>query len=100
MLHLLCGEETAPSHIWYNLWMLVRQCPGLTVYKSLDQPQCGIKLTTVQIQYSTCGWDRELATYRVKKQVGFVYIVKQSHCSLEVGHILPAKYYKDGVDNG
>lgn len=37
MLHLLCGEETAPSHIWYNLWMLVRQCPGLTVYKSLDR---------------------------------------------------------------
>lgn len=34
--------------------MLLRLCPGLTAYKSLDQTQHGIKLTTVQIEYSTC----------------------------------------------
>lgn len=52
-------RKTAPPYIWYNLWMLLRLCPGLMAYKSLDQTQHGIKLTTVQIEYSTCVWDRD-----------------------------------------
>lgn len=26
-------RKTAPPYIWYNLWMLLRLCPGLTAYK-------------------------------------------------------------------
>lgn len=33
------------SYIWYNLWMLLRTCPGSTVNASLDRTQAGIKLT-------------------------------------------------------
>lgn len=29
-LHLACEErKTAPPYIWYNLWVLLRPCPGL-----------------------------------------------------------------------
>lgn len=62
-LHLACGGgKKTPPYIWYNLWMLLRLCPGLTAYKSLDQTQHGIKLTTVQIEYSTCVWGRDTAS--------------------------------------
>lgn len=63
-LHPACGEKTAPPYIWYNLWMLLRLCPGLTAYKSLDQTQRGIKLTTVQLEYSTCmcAWGGDTAS--------------------------------------
>ncbi|TMS21233.1 hypothetical protein E3U43_015206 [Larimichthys crocea] len=62
-------RKTAPPYIWYNLWMLLRLCPGLTAYKSLDQTQHGIKLTTVQIEYSTCVRGRDLTSQRASKQV-------------------------------
>lgn len=62
-LHLACGEKTVPPYIWYNLWMLLRLCQGFPAYKSLDQTQHGIKLTTVQIEYSTCVWGRDTASW-------------------------------------
>ncbi len=83
-LHLACGEKTAPPYIWYNLWMLLRLCPGLTAYKSLDQAQRGIKLTTVQIEYSTCVWGRDAASQQASEQVRLMHMVVQLQCGLSL----------------
>lgn len=47
--------------------MLLRLCPGLTAKKSLDQTQRGIKLTTVQIENSTCEPGRDTARLRASE---------------------------------
>lgn len=55
--------------------MLLRLCPGFPAYKSLDQTQHGIKLTTVQLNtVHTCGAGTQLAG----KQVGLIHVAFNS----------------------
>lgn len=67
----------------------------MTAYKSLDQTQRGIKLTTVQIEYSTCVWGMDTASQQARWmhvvvccQIGLSYTfkstaIKKASCIIE-----------------